>query len=122
MVKTEFSIPDGWELVEEEARFPKKGENYLDHVGCVYIAPSDYREEKYPIVRRSHPVFNQATITFLKPGWLAMEQDGTWFWYQSEPRVFGVFWSSGGEVMKLNGLNWPKPNVTDWKTSKMRVE
>lgn len=66
-------------------------------------------------------------LPFLKPGWVAMDPNGTWVWYRLKPDsdAFYVQWLparvGSGESMELWGFNIATFDG-DWKDSLMEVK
>ena len=61
-------------------------------------------------------------IPLLRNGWVAMEGNGNWFWYQLKPRVskrYEIWKVSKGKFMKLNTIEIKDitPFDGDWKDS-----
>lgn len=75
-------VPDGYEPV----RFglPNIGDHYIDgrdiFVATVSIAPRLIVRKKWQ------------PPEWLKPGWIAMDGDGCWMWFQSLPFLKGDEW------------------------------
>jgi hypothetical protein len=121
-VSVKVQIPDGWEF--DELRLAKRGEKYLLLNGSIQVAQSDdssFFEVPKIIVRKIEP-WKQPD--FLKPGWIAMDEDGEWYWYIKEPFYSSDEnqWFSGDKVILMSEVNWTQPQCTDWKQSKRRIE
>ena len=67
-------------------------------------------------------------IPLLKKGWVAMDEDGTWWWHKSKPSVdcniysrnYDGIWSSCSSVRTLDVFNIA-PFDGDWKDSLIKV-
>jgi hypothetical protein len=65
----------------------------------------------------------QDIIPFMKPGWVAMDEDGSWCWYEKEPyiesSIVGGYWQS-------NACEWIPAcfdiaPANDWTKSLIKV-
>jgi hypothetical protein len=114
-------IPDGWELACDELRLPKAGEYYLTKDLVMQAHYDFFSCQKCVIVRRVEP-WKQPD--FLKPGWIAMDESGEWYWYTKEPFCSpdGNQWFSGNSVILMSEVNWTPPQCSDWKQSKRIIE
>jgi hypothetical protein len=94
-------VPDGYELTGE----------YRQAQDCEYWMNSGSILGKgrsscaHPILRKKLSL--PATFT-LKPGWVAKDTSGSWYWYSTQPTFGGGIWSGEGSV-SLNALDveWP---------------
>lgn len=61
---------------------------------------------------------------FLPDGWIAMDLSAMWYWYADEPELGSESWHaiSVGCIELDHRLIWTRPNVTDWKNSKRKIE
>ena len=41
---------------------------------------------------KSEPIDITVLLPLLKKGWVAMDEDGTWYWYEKKPRISYVNW------------------------------
>ena len=56
----------------------------------------------------------------MRPGWVAMDANGLWFWYSKNPtRLTHNFNIKDGEIYKM--LIFSIEPVDDWKKSKRKV-
>ena len=58
---------------------------------------------------------------WLKAEWIAMDENGEWYAYGSEPSVVSSHW--GGEALVLlncGAIDFTPPHCDDWRTSKRR--
>lgn len=100
-------VPKGYEPV----RFGTyaKGDKLVTVKGVVVTAEHDCMDEMcYLIVREE---WTPGNIT-LKPGWIAMDANDVWCWYEQKPRFYGETWQqSSGAVYELESvaLNWTTP-------------
>ena len=102
-------IPDGWELVTEEIVI-HRGQREND-VSFAYpeIKLRKVEEWKQP--------------DFLKPGWIAMDEDGSWWFYKNdEPRIHLHRWRNNSRPNQIDDFNWTPPACNDWKKSKRRID
>lgn len=58
---------------------------------------------------------------WLKPGWIAMDHNGDWYWTELEPEKYPDYWVSLCEGCLLKCLVWTPPVVRSWETSKTKV-
>jgi hypothetical protein len=67
-------------------------------------------------------------IPLLKKGWVAMDKDGTWVWYEGKPVIHEI-----EPMWKMQGPNWSFIDLErcfkslahfdgDWKDSLIKVE
>jgi len=119
IVSIKVQIPDGWELACDEMRPPKKDEWYCFGNGDEPNRARNDFESEWVNVRKVEP-WKQPE--FLKPGWIAMDADGEWYWTGGEPRQCGDDWNAEGGSIYLAFTNWTPPTCTDWKQSKRRIE
>ena len=61
-------------------------------------------------------------ILFMKKGWVAMDEDGDWNWYDHTPFKINIGWVSSEHGIHAYSLRCfdIKP-VEDWKTSLRKV-
>ncbi len=66
---------------------------------------------------------NQITIyellPLLRPGFVAMDKDGTWYWFRRKPRIRDVFWAAHPEDYRTDLDMFLIDPVDDWKDSLM---
>lgn len=114
-VTIEVDVPDGWEVVGY--RKAQRDEHFAMN-GAVWQSVGETVEQ--------HPIIVKAWQwpDWLK-GWIAMDEDGSWFWFENEPRQMNTGWGhEGGEyyrfgvVTDLAGIT--PPPCTDWRQSKRR--
>lgn len=53
----------------------------------------DYVEALQKITK-GEPIDIRALLPLLKKGWVAMDKDGEWFWYECKPSKEMIFWDS----------------------------
>ncbi len=116
-VMIEVDVPEGWEI--DRFGLPKAGEHWIDGVGKLNCAGFDYQDTACVIVRKAWQ-----WPDWLK-GWIAMDEDGAWFWFENEPRQMNTGWGhEGGEYYRFdvvtNVAGIQPPPCTDWRTSKRR--
>jgi len=114
IVNVKFKISDGWELVDAEKvieiEHPQWHVNGSDVTHLVRISCRKIEPWKQP--------------EFLKPGWIAMNANGSWYWYEDVPVVVDSrsFWQGdGGRYCCLSGLNWTPPVCSDWLESRRKI-
>lgn len=61
-------------------------------------------------------------LPLLKPGWVAMDENGEWYWHEGEPEVQDDIWSAGRDC-ELSWLSdaFDIAPVEDWTKSLMKV-
>lgn len=68
----------------------------------------------------------QDIIPFMKDGWVAMDEDGEWHWWQNEPEqrikndVFSYWWELDGYMVCLSNVYDIAP-ADDWTKSLLKV-
>ena len=117
-------LADGWEPVA--FREPLKGESYLSsgatRGSSIREAGQNFCDmggptESYLIVRR-----RWKWPEWLTAEWIAMDANGNWVGYATEPDMGAVSWNSGGESFFVSPrlTVFGPPPRTDWKQSKRR--
>ena len=43
-------------------------------------------------IAKGEPIDIEVLLPLLKKGWVAMDEDGTWYWYEKKPRIPYVNW------------------------------
>lgn len=69
---------------------------------------------------KGEPIDIKVLLPLLKKGWVAMDKNGDWYWFENKPYVDSkmMCWrADGGELSQIRGLNL-KP-ATDWEDSLM---
>lgn len=56
---------------------------------------------------------------FIKVDWVAMDEDGEWYAFMSEPQLNVGYWS-GNRILLSRFTNFQSPPCTDWRLSKRR--
>ena len=59
-------------------------------------------------------------MPFLKKGWVAMDEDGTWLWFSKKPKIGNHVWLWEGVIRFLDMCKLKKEN--DWKDSLRKVK
>jgi hypothetical protein len=59
---------------------------------------------------------------WMKPGWISMNEDGSWYWSKNEPKQFHNNFAVIGPHVCLDNINWTPPRCDDWRQSKRRIE
>jgi hypothetical protein len=112
-------IPDGFELACDIMRQPLPGEWYLTTRGAVERAVSACYQDRV-IVR---PIEVWTPPEWMKPGWIAMNENMIWYWYEKEPVDCQDDWlSCQGPHFELSHIKWTPPCCDDWRQSKQRIE
>lgn len=102
----EHLIPVGHEVVR--VGNPKQGEKYTTNAREIAVASHDM-QMPYIIVREK---WTPGMIT-LKPGLVAMDKCGDWYWYSGKPYLDSGDWLAAGfDMWGLNHLNWTPPPCT----------
>ena len=73
----------------------------------------DYVEALQKITK-GEPIDIRALVPLLKKGWVAMDKDGTWRWYDKKPYIFQLSWKYIS-LSRLDVFNI-KP-AENWETS-----
>ena len=110
-------IPEGYEATGEY-RMANGEDMCLSESGDNWIAVSGEDSRGNHIILRK----KWKPPEFLNPGWIAMDESGAWFWFESEPVFYEHYWAGPGGFARLSEwLNWTPPTVTDWKQSLTRI-
>lgn len=110
----EIPIPEGWEFVGY--RSAEAGEYMLDG-GVAY--QFEFKSVMARIIIRKQ----WQPPNFLPDGWIAMDRNGMWNWYERRPTCAQVFWAP--DDCKSNYMGefiWERPPVTDWKESLREIK
>lgn len=108
-------VPDGYEPV----RFglPNIGDHYLANgdiaVATVSISPRLIVRQKWQ------------PPAWLKPGWIAMDGDGCWMWFESKPSLKGVDWyPNQGEFCAIGFpcVEWTPPQAASPANSLREID
>ena len=67
-------------------------------------------------IANGNPIDIKVLLPLLKKGWVAMDKDGTWRWYDKKPYIFQFSWKYIS-LLRLDVFNI-KP-VENWETSLM---
>jgi len=62
----------------------------------------------------------QDIIPFMKKGWVAMESDGTWVWWEQKPERSNCWWTSQGLCYGL--VEFDIAPADDWTKSLIKVD
>ena len=69
-------------------------------------------------IAKGKPIDIEVLLPLLKKGWVAMDEDGTWYWYEKKPRISYVNWVVEICLFRtLDGFNI-KP-AENWENSLM---
>lgn len=66
---------------------------------------------------KGEPIDIEVLKPFLKKGWVAMDEDGSWCWYEEKPQLHRDLWNNNSYYIFLSCFNI-KP-VENWETSLM---
>ena len=61
----------------------------------------------------------QDIIPYLKAGWVSMESDGTWVWWEQKPERSNCWWTSKGLCYGL--VEFDIAPADDWTKSLIKV-
>ena len=61
------------------------------------------------------PIEIKVLLPLLMKGWVAMNEDGTWYWYEKKPKIHQDLWINGSSCKILSGFNI-KP-AENWEES-----
>ena len=124
LVELEVELPEALRGEWEPVRFgyPRDGENYVT-CGKVAASHRDHCEAT------TNPMLIVRKIwqwpAWLKAEWIAMDADGYWFAFNSEPfdhEYEKAWFSEHGEnsILDTEFFDFTPPPCTDWRTSKRR--
>lgn len=61
-------------------------------------------------------------LPLLRKGWVAMDEDNSWWWFETKPTIEGnEWWNVAGILIELSRFNIA-PFDGDWKDSLIKVE
>ena len=60
-------------------------------------------------------------IPFMKKGWVAMDENGLWYWYEAEPKRGFGYWHNSEEGCAWDLEPFDIAPVEDWETSLRKV-
>lgn len=66
---------------------------------------------------KGEPIDITVLLPLLKKGWVAMDMNGDWYWYQVKPKQCSIVWTSEKPALYLSAFNL-KP-ADNWETSLM---
>lgn len=110
-------LANEWEPVA--FRVPAVGEQWVTPLSTIgEFAKGSSTNDARLIVRRKW-----TPQPWLKPGWIAQEQDGEWFWHSDEPKIVCGSWENDVAQFHLlrDALDFTPPPCDDWKQSKRRI-
>jgi len=113
MALCEIPIPAGYEFKHYGPCHP--GDIYLNTEGSANVCLD--RIPFYVVVLSKTYI----PPDFLKPGWIARDENENWWWYEKEPKICMRDWCTTSEMMNLNCVNWEPPICGPWKESKRRI-
>lgn len=56
---------------------------------------SDWSKDGLVANAKGEPIDIEVLLPLLKKGWVAMDEDGDWYWYEKKPRICGNLWLNG---------------------------
>ena len=62
----------------------------------------------------------QDIIPFMKKGWVAMDEDGCWWWHSKKPRRFWNQWDNNVRACKLGAFDIAPAD--DWTQSLIKIK
>lgn len=78
----------------------------------------EWRRDGLVANAKGEPIDIQVLLPLLPKGWVAMDKDEEWFWFECKPRPTTAFWDfEEGYCNKISGFNL-KP-AEDWQNSLM---
>lgn len=101
-IKVEIEIPappEGWGQVEYRNALP--GDYWFD---CGSWSMSQMGTlAKYPVARKLAPLWTPSPeFSVLRPGWIAMNWNEYWFWFNKKPILFTSSWQRYGNSESVN--------------------
>ena len=110
-IKIEIEIPappEGWG--EVEYRRIEQTENVLFWDSRHWRLCPGRTDWAYPVARKLKPLWTPPPelVAVLKPGWVAMDEDGDWYWHKKRPRL-----GEGEWVVVANSRGIDMPIIQD---------
>ncbi len=59
---------------------------------------------------------------WIRAGWIAMDADGKWRWYEQQPTLGDMWWINSAEAGSRSTVCIDGPPCKDWKTSLRKVK
>jgi hypothetical protein len=123
VVKVEIEIPDppeGW--VFDGYRQCMPGELTLR--GCVWMRCEVVTVLEYPVAVKAKPLWEPSPelVAVLKPGWIARDRNGFWYWYKGKPMCGTHMWL-GDSSRSLNAVRKEllAPATIPWDQSCFKI-
>jgi hypothetical protein len=127
-MKIELKIPDppeGW--VFDGVRDGRVGERFYNGVAW-YLIDNEFDSGVWgPIAVKSPPPWEPSPelVAVLNPGWIALDHDGDWYWFDRRP-VIGKYvnhWLGNGECCLLTSIkSHLLPKNIPWKESLREIK
>lgn len=57
--------------------------------------------------------FKKNVAPYLKRGWVAMQPDKSWCWFENKPEAYNCQYSELREMILMSGIGWDDPNELD---------
>ena len=112
-IKIEIEIPappEGWGDIEfRHVMLTDKTSRFWN--GAVWVECHGLETEyQYPVARKLVSLWTPPPelVAAVRPGWIAMDRDGGWWWYETTPELSCAAWQS---TDVCHGLGEIKPNL-----------
>ena len=104
---------------EEILHVEFKAEITFNNYSCFYKYREYLEEINKNLVAnsKSEPIDIKVLLPLLKKGWVAMDKDGAWCWYEVKPKRCPYVWTAEKPAFYLSAFNI-KP-AENWETSLM---
>lgn len=104
---------------EEILHVEFKAEITFNNYSCFYKYREYLEEINKNLVAnsKSEPIDITVLLPLLKKGWVAMDKNGAWCWYEEKPQIHRYPWNNNSFYILLSCFNI-KP-VENWETSLM---
>ena len=102
---------------EEILHVEFKAEITFNNYSCFYKYREYLEEINKNLVAnsKSKPIDIKVLLPLLKKGWVAMDKDGAWCWYEKKPKIHQDLWKNDSIYIFLSGFNI-KPSE-NWEES-----
>ena len=104
---------------EEILHVEFKAEITFNNYSCFYKYREYLEEINKNLVAnsKSEPIDIKVLLPLLKKGWVAMDKDGAWCWYEKKPKIHQDLWKNDSLYIFLSCFNI-KP-AENWENSLM---
>lgn len=111
-------IPEGYELVRVGLA-TSLGDDEYEYAGTYGVCV-------VPIFRKLLDPWEGFDLSWIKPGWIAKDRDGSWFWFFHKPEINENCWirvqATANDMSKIGDNNSIRmPNVS-WENSLKRIK